>query len=144
MTAKPPAVPTAPEGPLVLVIDDVEDNRAMYAEYFRFVGFRVAEARNGREGIDQAVKLQPNVVVMDLSLPVMDGWEATRRLKADARTRDIPVIALTGHALEAHGAQAREAGCDAFLTKPCLPDDLLTQVRATLAAKAEAAKTRQR
>ncbi len=122
----------APDPPLVLVVDDFEDNRAMYAEYLRFAGLRVAEARNGAEAVDKATRLAPSVIVMDLSLPVMDGWEATRRLKADARTRAIPVIALTGHALEGHSKSAKEAGCQSFLAKPCLPEELLKEVNIML------------
>jgi len=70
---------------------------------------------------------------MDLSLPVMDGWEATRRLKADDRTRLIPVVALTGHALAGHSKGAKDAGCDSFLAKPCLPDQLVAEIRRMLA-----------
>jgi CheY-like chemotaxis protein len=69
---------------------------------------------------------------MDLSLPVMDGWEATRRLKSDERTKGIPVVALTGHALAGHSEVARKAGCDAFVTKPCLPDALVVEVKKML------------
>jgi len=69
---------------------------------------------------------------MDLALPRMDGWEATRRLKADPRTRHIPVVALTGHALAGHAEGAREAGCDAFVTKPCLPDALVAEIKRLL------------
>ncbi|HLM46046.1 MAG TPA: response regulator, partial [Myxococcaceae bacterium] len=72
--------------PLVLIVDDYQDAREMYAEYLEFSGFRVAEARNGAEAVEKAFALRPSVILMDLSLPVMDGWEATRRLKADART----------------------------------------------------------
>jgi CheY-like chemotaxis protein len=75
----------------------------------------------------------PDLIVMDLSLPGIDGWEATRRLKADPRTKRIPVIALTGHALAGHSKGAMDAGCDAFITKPCLPERLLEEVRKTLA-----------
>jgi len=114
--------------PLVLVVDDFEDNRAMYAEYLSYSGFDVEQASNGEEALELAHRLDPDVVVMDLSLPVMDGWEATRRLKADASTRHIPVIALTGHALAGHSRGARDAGCDAFLAKPCLPADLVAKV----------------
>jgi CheY-like chemotaxis protein len=109
----------------VLIVDDFEDNRAMYAEFLRYSGFEVIEASNGAEAIERATAGEPDVIVMDLSLPVLDGWEATRRLKADPRTRHIPVIALTGHALEGHSQGAREAGCDWFLAKPCLPETLL-------------------
>lgn len=120
------------KAPLILVVDDFEDNRAMYAEYLVFSGYRVAQAANGKEAVDKATELAPDVVVMDLSLPVMDGWEATRLLKSNARTRDIPVIALTGHALAGHSQGAKEAGCDDFLVKPCLPETLVEKVEQML------------
>lgn len=119
--------------PLVLVVDDFEDNRAMYVEYLEFQGLRVAEAVNGEQAVAKATELLPQVVVMDLSLPVMDGWEATRRIKADPRTASIRVIALTGHAEPAHAKKALDAGCDDFVAKPCLPDHLLEKVREHLA-----------
>jgi CheY-like chemotaxis protein len=115
--------------PLVLVVDDFSDAREMYGEYLRFCGYRVAEAQNGIEAIDQAVKLKPDVILMDLSMPIVDGWEATRRLKADKRTKDIPVVALTGHAMSGHSESAKGAGCDVVVTKPCLPQDLVKQIR---------------
>jgi CheY-like chemotaxis protein len=120
------------QAPLILVVDDYQDAREMYAEYLQFSGFRVAEARNGNEAVEQAFALRPALVLMDLSLPGMDGWEATRVLKADPRTRHIPVVALTGHALAGSSEGARRAGCDAFVTKPCLPDDLVVEVRRML------------
>jgi CheY-like chemotaxis protein len=123
---------TNDQGPLILVVDDYEDAREMYAEYLRFCGFRVAEARNGNEALEQAFSLMPDLILMDLSLPGMDGWEATRQLKADARTKAIPVVALTGHALAGASEGARKAGCDSFVTKPCLPDDLVVEVRRML------------
>ncbi len=100
----------------------------MYAEYLSYSGYRVEQACNGEEAVELTRRLHPDVVVMDLSLPVMDGWEATRRLKSDDSTRHIPVIALTGHALAGHSRGAREAGCDAFLSKPCLPEKLVAKV----------------
>ena len=100
----------------------------MYAEYLAYSGYAVEQAADGEEAVKLAQDLLPDVVVMDLSLPIMDGWEATRRLKADERTRRIPVIALTGHALASHSRGAREAGCDAFLAKPCLPEKLVEKV----------------
>lgn len=115
--------------PLVLIVDDFEDNRAMYVEYLQFQGFRVAEAVNGEEAVAQAMSLLPTVIVMDLSLPVMDGWEATRRIKANPRTKHVVVIALTGHAEAAHAKKAIDAGCDDFVTKPCLPDQLVAKIR---------------
>jgi CheY-like chemotaxis protein len=111
------------------VVDDFEDNRAMYVEYLQFRGFRVAEAVNGEEAVARATELMPAVIIMDLSLPVMDGWEATRQIKANARTMHIKVIALTGHAEPAHAKRALDAGCDDFVAKPCLPEKLLAKVR---------------
>ena len=118
--------------PLVLVVDDFADNREMYSEYLSFSGYEVIEARNGKEAVDAAQQRQPDIIIMDLSLPVMDGWEATRRLKADDRTRRIPVVALTGHALAGHSKGAKEAGCDSFLAKPCLPDQLVAEIKRML------------
>jgi CheY-like chemotaxis protein len=118
--------------PLVLVVDDYQDAREMYAEYLSFSGFRVAEASNGLEAVEKAFSLRPDVILMDLSLPGMDGWAATRQLKTDERTRGIPVVALTGHALAGASDGARQAGCDAFVTKPCLPDELVVEVRRML------------
>jgi two-component system, cell cycle response regulator DivK len=121
--------------PLVLVVEDYPDAREMYSEYLRFSGFRVAEARNGEEALEKAFTLLPDVVLMDLALPLMDGWEATRRLKGDPRTAQILVVALTGHALAGHAEGARRAGCDAFVTKPCLPDELVDEIRRLLAVR---------
>ena len=118
--------------PLILVVDDYQDAREMYAEYLQYSGFRVAEARNGNEAVDQAFALRPDLILMDLSLPGMDGWEATRRLKADESTRHIPIVALTGHALAGASDGAKKAGCDSFVTKPCLTDDLVVEVRRML------------
>jgi CheY-like chemotaxis protein len=117
---------------LVLVVEDYQDAREMYAAYLQFSGFDVAEAANGVEAIEKTTTLLPDIVLMDLALPRMDGWEATRRLKGDPRTRHIPIVALTGHALAGHADGAREAGCDAFVTKPCLPDALVAEVRRLL------------
>jgi CheY-like chemotaxis protein len=118
--------------PLILLVDDVADNRAVYAMFLTFSGFRVAEAVDGHEALAKAEALRPDLVVMDLSIPGIDGWEATRRLKSDKRTRRIPVVALTGHALTGSSAAAMEAGCDGFLAKPCLPEDLLIEIRRML------------
>ena len=125
---------TSDSAQLVLVVDDFEDAREMYAEYFAFSGFRIAQARDGAEALAKAFELIPHVILMDLSLPGMDGWEATRRLKADPRTKHIPVIAVTGHALTGFSESALKAGCDSFVTKPCLPETLVAEVRRLLAA----------
>jgi CheY-like chemotaxis protein len=122
----------AREQPLVLVVEDYQDAREMYAAYLQFSGFDVAEATNGVEAIEKAQTLMPDIVLMDLALPRMDGWEATRRLKSDERTKNIPVVALTGHALAGHAEGARQAGCDAFVTKPCLPDALVAEIKRLL------------
>jgi CheY-like chemotaxis protein len=123
--------------PLVLVVDDVAHGREIFAEYLEFRGFRVATAADGQEAIERAFELRPDVILMDLSLPRIDGWEATRRLKQDERTADIPIIALTAHALAAAHDKAKEVGCNAVVTKPCLPRDLEQEVRRQLEARAK-------
>jgi CheY-like chemotaxis protein len=110
---------------VVLLVEDFADVREMYAQYLRFAGFTVEEASRGDEAIERARVVRPTIVVMDMSLPVLTGWEATRIMKADPRLRAIPVVALTAHALEGESAKAREAGCDRFVAKPCLPADLV-------------------
>jgi len=114
------------------VVEDYADAREMFVEYLQYSGFRVAQAHNGLEALERAFDLRPDLVLMDLALPGMDGWEATRRLKDDERTSHIPVIAVTGHALAGHAEAARRAGCDGFITKPCLPDALVAEVRRML------------
>jgi CheY-like chemotaxis protein len=121
--------------PLVLVVEDYQDAREMYAAYLQFSGFRVVEAVNGLEAVEKTRELMPDIILMDLALPKMDGWEATEVLKADERTRHIPIVALTGHALADHADRARKAGCDAFVTKPCLPDALVAEIQKMLAAR---------
>ena len=125
-------------GPLVLVVEDYQDAREMYAAYLQFSGFRVAEATNGFEAIEKTLELMPDIILMDLALPKMDGWEATRRLKLSEKTRHIPIVALTGHALAGHAEGARQAGCDSFVTKPCLPDALVAEIKRMLAERAHA------
>jgi CheY-like chemotaxis protein len=124
------AVRRAPAG--VLIVDDTADVREMYGEYFTARGFRVATARDGEAGIASATQHLPDVIVMDLSMPRLDGIAAIRYLKADARTRKVPVILLTGYPFKAIDEGALEAGADAFLTKPCLPEDLERQVQQLL------------
>jgi two-component system cell cycle response regulator DivK len=121
--------------PLVLVVEDYQDAREMYAAYLQFSGYRVAEATNGMEAIEKTLELMPDIILMDLALPRMDGWEATRRLKMDERTKHIPIVALTGHALQGHAEGARQAGCDSFVTKPCLPDALVAEIQRMLSGR---------
>jgi two-component system, cell cycle response regulator DivK len=120
--------------PLVLVVDDFEDSRFMYAEYLEATGFRVATAGDGEEALEKARALRPDAIVMDLSLPVLDGWEATRILKSDLATSSICIIALTGHGEPAFVKRARDAGCDHFALKPCSPPDLAAMLRGCLPA----------
>jgi two-component system, cell cycle response regulator DivK len=124
-----------PIPPLVLVVDDVAHGREIFAEYLEFRGFRVATAADGLEALDKAFELLPDVILMDLSLPQLDGWEATKRLKGDERTKTIPIIALTAHALASAHDKAMAAGCDSVVTKPCVPRDLEAEVRRQLAAR---------
>ena len=140
----PAARPATEAAPLVLIVDDYDDNREMYSSYLEFAGLRVAEAVNGKEALSKTHELMPDLVVMDLSLPGIDGWQATRTIKQDPRTRHILVLALTGHALEGAHESATEAGCDGFLTKPCLPEDLCGEIQRMLdaASKRPKAKTR--
>jgi two-component system, cell cycle response regulator DivK len=114
--------------PLLLLVEDFDDAREMYRDYLAFSGFRVETARDGQEAIDKARALAPDLILMDLSLPGIDGWEATRLLKADPATRRLPIVALSAHAMAADGERALAAGCDGFIAKPCLPPDLVLQI----------------
>ena len=133
---------TKGDRPCVLLVDDYPDAREMYTEYLEYAGFEVVEATNGIEALQKALETSPDIILMDLSLPVMDGWEATRRLKADRRTADIPVVALTGHALAGISEGAKKAGCDSFVTKPCLPEELVKEIRKVLDNQTPARKAR--
>src|SRR4029450_989143 len=104
--------------PLVLIAEDFEDARELYRDYLEFSGFAVEAAVNGREAIEMASRLQPDIILMDASMPVLDGWQATRELKSNPATEQIPVIALTAHAFDDARQQAKAAGCDGFVTKP--------------------------
>jgi CheY-like chemotaxis protein len=133
MPETPEVAPAAPrEQPLVLVVEDQQDLRQLYAQQLTLSGFVVIEATNGQDAIDFTAAHSPDVVLMDLSLPVIDGWEATRRLKADARTAHIPILALTAHDGSGELQRATRAGCDWFVPKPCPPDALITEVRRVL------------
>lgn len=104
--------------PLVLVVDDYADARAMYAAWLQVSGFRVTEASTAAQAIELAFAEPPAAVLMDLSLPGLDGLEATRRLKSDPRTAHVPVVAITGHVESRVAEAARAAGCDTFIVKP--------------------------
>ena len=124
--------PEQRERPVVLIAEDQQDLRQLYAEHFAMSGFDVIEAGNGAEAITHTSSQMPDVILMDLSMPVVDGWEATRRLKADVRTAHIPVVALTAHDGSGELQRATSAGCDWFVPKPCPPDALITEVRRVL------------
>jgi len=120
------------EGPLVLLVDDYDDSREMYAEFLEHSGFRVCQARDGSQALAKARELRPDLILMDLSLPGMSGWEAIRQLKSDAGTKAIPVIALSGHK-ETDIADQPAAKWDYFLTKPCQPEELVDNLQRALA-----------
>jgi CheY-like chemotaxis protein len=113
----------------VLVVDDDVNTQEAYAEYLRLSGFDVVTAGGGLEGLELARTMLPDVILMDAAMPGMEGWTAIRLLKADPRTHAIPILVLTGHTQPADYARARDSGADAFLTKPCVPDELVRQLR---------------
>ena len=118
--------------PLVLIVDDNVDAREMYAMYLEHEGFRSAEAGDGRAAIDEAKRVKPDLILMDATMPRLDGWEAARLLKMDAETKAIPLIMLTAHAFAEHRDRAAAVGADAFLAKPVLPDALARTIRKML------------
>ncbi len=117
---------------VVLVVDDFKDAREMYREYLEFMGYDVIIAEDGQQAIELAQSGQPDLILMNLSLPMVDGLEATRQIKASADTSGIPVIALTSHVMEESAASARSAGCDDFIAKPALPNDVEAKIRRML------------
>jgi two-component system, cell cycle response regulator DivK len=123
---------TERDKPLVLVVDDVEDSRSMVRDFLAFRGFAVAVAEDGEEAVARARELLPDLILMDVWLPKLDGLEATRQLKAGADTAHIPILALTAHAVQDAQSEAVDAGCDAVITKPFLPDDLEREIRKQL------------
>lgn len=114
--------------PLILLVEDFDDAREMYRDFLEFSGFAVDTARDGREALEKARALSPDLILMDLSLPGIDGWEATRILKRDPATAHLRIVALSAHALAPEGDRARAAGCDGFIAKPCLPMDLVAEI----------------
>jgi two-component system, cell cycle response regulator DivK len=119
--------------PLILIVEDQSDLRQLYVQHLVISGFDVIEAGNGADALTSTAAQFPDVVLMDLSLPILDGWEATRRLKSDVRTAHIPVVALTAHDGSGELQRATNAGCDWFVPKPCPPDALITELRRVLA-----------
>lgn len=124
--------------PKILVVEDNEPNRDMLTRRLARKGFEALVAVDGQEGVEIARTAQPDLILMDMSLPVVDGWEATRRIKASPETRNIPVIALTAHAMAGDRERALEAGCDDYDTKPVEFSGLLEKIEALLANSARA------
>ena len=122
----------------ILLVEDNEMNRDMLSRRLIRSGYEVVLAVDGEQGVALAASGRPDVVLMDMSLPVLDGWEATRRLKADPATRETPVIALTAHAMAGDEKKAREAGCDDFDTKPVDLARLLEKIEALIGRAAGA------
>jgi CheY-like chemotaxis protein len=120
----------------ILYVEDNDDNVYMLSARLARAGFQVAVARDGEQGVSMAASEGPDLILMDLSLPVVDGWEATRRLKGAAETQGIPVIALSAHAMDGDRARALEAGCDDYDSKPVDFPRLLGKIRALLAGDA--------
>jgi CheY-like chemotaxis protein len=131
-----PVGPRQRSRPLVLIVEDQADLRQLYARQLALSGFDVIEAGNGADAVASTTTAAPDVVLMDLSLPVVDGWEATRRLKADERTAHIPVVALTAHDGSGELQRATRAGCDWFVPKPCPPAALIAELRRVLSTRA--------
>ncbi len=112
----------------ILLVEDNEDNRFIYATALRYSGYEVIEAVSGRQGIEQARLQRPDLILMDISIPDVDGWEATIVLKADPLTRAIPIIAVTAHVLPGDERRSMEAGCDGYLAKPVSPATLIAEI----------------
>lgn len=118
--------------PLVLVADDAADARALFGEYLAHLGFRVETAVNGADAIASAHREWPAIIIMDLAMPGVDGWQAIKHLKSDPLTTDIPIVALSAYAFGEEAQRALEAGADLCLLKPCLPSQLARVIRALL------------
>ena len=121
------------KGDLILLVEDDEDSRFVYRLLFEDQGFEVILAASGEEGLRLAHEARPQAIIMDVSIPGVDGWTATKRLKSDPQVAHIPVIVLTAHAFPEDRHRAHAVGCDAFLTKPCEPREVLEEVRRQLA-----------
>ena len=118
--------------PLILIAEDDTDNREGYAEYFAYLGYRVAQAQDGKEALDAARRLHPDVILLDLALPIVDGWDVARQVKADPAMRDILVVALSACVFPGDVERATTAGCDLFLDKPSYPQDVAETIQRLL------------
>jgi CheY-like chemotaxis protein len=121
--------PSAPTGQTLLLVEDNEDNRIIYSTVLRHLGYEVVEALDGVEAISLARSVLPDLILMDISIPEIDGWEATRILRQDPTTRDIPIVALTAHALADDREKATALGFTSYLAKPVEPRAVVAEVR---------------
>src|SRR3979409_70973 len=113
----------------ILVVEDQEDNRQILRDLLASADYEMDEAENGEEALAAVARERPDLILMDIQMPIMDGYEATRRFKADPATRSIPIMAVTSYALSGDEEKARTAGCDAYVTKPFSPRQLLAKIR---------------
>jgi two-component system cell cycle response regulator DivK len=117
----------------ILVVDDQEDNRQILRDLLGNAGYELTEAENGEDAITAVAKKRPDLILMDIQLPIMDGYEATRRIRSNPDMNSVPIIAVTSYALAGDEEKALEAGCDGYISKPYSPRELLTKVRTYLA-----------
>jgi CheY-like chemotaxis protein len=116
------------EAQRILLVEDNEDNLAVYRAILQYAGYEVLEARDGVAGVEEARSGRPDLILMDISIPKIDGFEATRILKTDPETRGIPIVALTAHAMDEDRERARQVGCDGFLAKPVEPRRVVREI----------------
>jgi len=120
----------------ILIVEDQEDNRTILRDVLSTVGYELIEALNGEDGVKLAQNERPDLILMDIQLPKMDGYEATQQIKSIAELKTIPIIAVTSYALSGDEAKARAAGCDGYIAKPFSPRELLAKVRKYLSDEA--------
>ena len=113
----------------ILVVEDQKDNMQIMRDLLGTTDYEIMEAENGEQALAMVAQQRPDLILMDIQLPILDGYEATRRIKADPALRAIPIIAVTSYALSGDDVKAREAGCDAYVTKPFSPRALLAKIR---------------
>jgi len=113
----------------ILVVEDQEDNRQILRDLLNSAGFEMVEAEDGQQALAAAAEHRPDLILMDIQLPILDGYEATRRIKANPELKAIPIIVVTSYALSGDEGKARDAGCDAYVTKPYSPRQLLAKIR---------------
>lgn len=116
----------------ILVVEDTEDNRQILRDLLSMAGYEMVEAYDGAEGVQKAAEHKPDLILMDIQMPVMDGYEATRRIKANPDLKSIPIVAVTSYALSGDEQKTRAAGCDAYIAKPYSPRQMLAKVREIL------------